>query len=202
MHTLRILAVSMAVGAAVVGTARAHAENPSFNLLNHGASPIVELFVTPAGDARWGQNRLHAPIAPGAKFSVRRRVDGNCIFDIRVVFADHRVLDRRSLNTCDTDDVAVSEASAAFAKRAGDPSFRLVNRAAQPVDQLFATPAGFGNWGQNRLASPVPPDAARVVTIAPQPNTCLYDLRVVFADHTARERHRTDLCRVTELPVR
>jgi hypothetical protein len=202
MQTPRALALALALGLTAAGAARAQSENPSFNLLNHGASPIVELFVTPAGDARWGHNRLHAPILPGAGFPVRRRIDGNCIFDIRVVFADHRILDRRNLNTCDTDDVAVGEGAAAFAKRAGDPSFRLVNRAAQPVDALFATPAGFGNWGQNRLASPVPPEAARLVAIAPQPDTCLYDLRVVFADHTARERHRTDLCRVTDLPVR
>ena len=178
-------------------------QNPSFNLLNRGGSPIVELFVTPAGDARWGQNRLRTPIPAGGRYAVRRRIDGNCIFDIRVVFADHRTLDRRNLNTCTTEDVAVGAAAAGgtAGKPAGDPSFRLLNHAAQPVTELFATPAGDGRWGQNRLDSPLPPQAKRDISIQKQPNTCLYDLRVVFADHTARERHRTDLCRISELPV-
>ncbi len=181
-------------------------QNPSFNLLNRSSVAIRELYVTPAGDTRWGQNRLDAhPIPPGGSFAVRRRIDGNCIFDIRAVFADRRTEDRRDVNTCNLEDVAMGQPAGARtgAKAADDPSFRLVNRAAQPVEELFATPAGLGNWGQNRLTSgPIPAQGSRLVAIQKQPGgSCLFDLRVVFADHTARERHRTDLCRLTDLPV-
>ncbi len=211
MQMFRMLVAAAAVLSlpALTDAPPAHAQgaqNPSFNLLNRGGSAITQVFVTPAGDARWGQNRLQGRSIPvGGSFAVRRRVDGNCIFDIRVVFADHRILDRRNLNTCNTDDVAVGggtpAAAGATRKAADDPSFRLVNQASQPVTELFATPAGDARWGQNRLDTPLPPRAGRVIAIAKQPNTCLYDLRVVFADHSARERHRTDLCRVSELPV-
>ncbi len=181
--------------------ASAQAQNPSFNLVNHGASAIRELFVTPAGDARWGQNRLRdITIAAGASFPVRRRVDGNCFFDIRVVFVDGRIEDRRDVNTCTTDDVVVGPAKGA-AKPADDPSFRLINRTGRAIAELYVTPAGLGNWGENRLGpGPLATGDARLISV-PRQGTCTFDLRVVFADHTAKEKRKADLCAITSLPV-
>lgn len=181
--------------------------DPSFSLVNRGTRAVRELFVTPAGDANWGRSRLGSQtIPPGGKFAVRLRRDGNCIFDIRAVFADGTREDRRGLNTCALDAVAVggpetAAPGAAAAKAANDPSFRLVNRGAVAIEQLYATPAGLGTWGENRLASGgVPAGTATLVRIAPG-EQCLYDLRVVFADHKAMEKRRADLCRITDLPV-
>jgi S1-C subfamily serine protease len=82
-----------------------------------------------------------------------------------------------------------------------DPSFRLFNRAAVPVTELYATPAGLGNWGQNRLGhEPLPPDNTRLLQL-PRDGNCIYDLRVLFADKRSMERKRTNLCRIGELPV-
>ncbi|MCC6718369.1 MAG: trypsin-like peptidase domain-containing protein [Acetobacteraceae bacterium] len=86
-------------------------------------------------------------------------------------------------------------------KPADDPSFRLVNRGQQPVAELFATPAGAGTWGRNRLdQGPLAPQAAHVLRL-PRGGACVYDLRVVFADRRALERRGANLCRVTDLPV-
>jgi hypothetical protein len=202
-HFLCVLAI--AALPSFWSAAQAQTQNPSFNLLNHGRSAITQLYFTPAGDANWGRNRLRGgSIAPGASYAARRRIDGNCIFDIRVVFADGRIEDRRNLNTCTADDVAfgqpVGGLPGAVAKAPDDPSFRLINRSSQPIVEAFATPAGLGNWGQNRLDGPLPPQADKLVHVDKQ-GSCLFDLRVVFADHTARERHRTDLCRIADLPV-
>lgn len=207
---LSIFAVLAAVAAVPAAMpAGAQTQNPSFNLLNRAASPIKELYVTPAGDANWGRNRLvSGPIAAGAGFAVRRRVDGNCIFDIRVVFADGRREDRRALNTCTADDVAVGGAAspipvARMTKLGDDPSFRLVNRSAQPIAALYATPAGLGNWGANRLdAGDVAPQTDHMVSIPKQAGgACQFDVKVVFADRKALEKHNTNLCRITDLPV-
>ncbi len=207
MRPTRFLcALALAGLPAFWNAAHGQPQNPSFNLLNRGPSAITQLYFTPAGDANWGRNRLNGrAIPPGASYAARRRLDGNCIFDIRVVFADGRIEDRRDFNTCNVDDVAFGQPLAgprsAATKPADDPSFRLINRSAQPIAELFATPAGTGTWGQNRLdAGPLPPQADKLVHIDKQ-GTCLFDLRVVFADHTAREKHRTDLCRITDLPV-
>src|SRR5258708_5487056 len=69
----------LAALAALALAAPAVADDASFNLVNRGKSAVRDLFVTPAGDANWGQNRLAGrPIPPGGSFLVKRRADGNC----------------------------------------------------------------------------------------------------------------------------
>jgi hypothetical protein len=93
----------------------------------------------------------------------------------------------------------------AHAQSMRDASFRLVNRGTVTVTELFATPTGDPNWGRNRLPpGGVPAGAALLVRIPRAPameQACLYDLRVVFADHRALAKRRADLCRITDLPV-
>lgn len=195
------LALAGAVSLAAPSLAQS-GHDPSFNLVNRGSAPIRELYVTPAGDANWGKNRLHGQkIAPGGTFEVRRRTDGTCVFDIRVVFADRRSEERRGLNTCTLDAVAVGGPEQTLTKTVDDPSFRLVNRGAVPLSDLYVTPSGMGSWGRNRLQPDgLPAGAATVVRMA-RTNQCLFDLRAVFADHKALEQRHIDLCRITDIPV-
>jgi hypothetical protein len=182
--------------------APARADDASFNLVNRGASAVRELFVTPAGDANWGRNRLLGRvIPPGGGFLVKRRADGNCIMDIRAVFADGRAEERKGLNTCNLDAVAVGLPPVA-GKPAGDPSIKLVNRGAQAIVEFYAVPAaGRQGWGTNRLdAGPLPAATEKLIRIA-RTGDCVYDLRVVFADHTAKDKHAADLCKISDLPV-
>jgi hypothetical protein len=88
--------------------------NPSFTLHNTGGTAIKEFFATPSGFANWGRDRLNGKgLAPGARATFRPPANGNCIFDLRVVFADGRAEERHGLNTCQTKEVAVAEAGAA-----------------------------------------------------------------------------------------
>jgi hypothetical protein len=187
--------------------APASAADASFTLVNRGASAVKQLFVTPAGDANWGQNRLAGrPIEPGADFLVKRRPDGNCILDIKAVFADGKTEERKALNTCNIDAVAVGRVMGAAAppgtgKESGDPSIRLVNRGAQDITEFFVAAPGHTEWGRNRLAlGPLPAATEKLVHIDVT-GSCVFDLRVVFADHSAKEKRGTDLCKITDLPV-
>ncbi len=97
--------------------------------------------------------------------------------------------------------LAALAATSAAAKAPDDPSFQLVNRGTKPVIELFATPGGMTNWGENRLdGHRLPPGAAMEIHI-PRTGNCLFDLRVVFADRTALEKRHDNLCRITDLPV-
>ena len=83
-------------------------KNPSFNLVNKADKPIRELYVTPAGLENWGQSRLEGkPLAPGGTFPVRLRADGNCVFDLRAVYADGKAEERRGVDTCSVDNVVL-----------------------------------------------------------------------------------------------
>jgi hypothetical protein len=85
-------------------------------------------------------------------------------------------------------------------KPSDDPSFRLDNRGPQPIDEVFATPAGMPDWGRNRLdQGALAAGGARVLRL-PR-GRCVYDLKVVFADRRARERRNVNLCLVLDLPV-
>jgi hypothetical protein len=193
--------------------APAGAQNSSFNLVNRSQVVIKELFVTASGNTHWGQNRLDGKaghptsLAPGASFAVRRALDTNCIFDIRVVLADGRTEDRRGVNTCAVEDVAFGGPAAAgqvaaTGKAADDPSIKLFNRSARPITEFRAVATGStGGASPNRLGpSPLPPDNFRAITM-PRDGNCIFDLRVVFADGKAVEKKKANLCRIAELPV-
>lgn len=74
--------------------------NPSFNLVNHGRTPIREVYVSAARDTNWGEDRLGAAtLAPGRHLEVRLPLN-DCLNDVRVVWADGRREDRRQVDTC------------------------------------------------------------------------------------------------------
>jgi hypothetical protein len=188
------------------------APGPSFTIVNHTTTPVHELFATPSGNANWGQNRLDgrngnpSSLPPGARMTVRRRGDNECNFDLRVVFAGGRSEERKGVNVCAMEEVPIGNAGAASndaatGKAPDDPSFRLFNRAAVPVTEVYATPSGNANWGQNRLDhGALPPDKTQLFAL-PHDGNCIYDLKVVFADKRSKEQKRANLCRMAELPV-
>ena len=76
-------------------------DDPSFRLRDDGPAAIVELFATPAGRANWGRSRLDGkPIEPGQTRLIHLPRDGDCVYDLQVVFADGRKLTRRGANLC------------------------------------------------------------------------------------------------------
>ncbi len=209
------LLIAAAASVALLAAVPAAAQRPgvsTFTVVNRTTTVVHELFATPSGNANWGQNRLDghngnpSSLPPGARMSVRRRGDDECRFDLRVVFVGGRSEERKGVNVCAVEEVPIGTASAAAApdatsgKAADDPSFSLFNRAAVPVTEVYATPSGGGNWGQNRLTGGLPPDKTQMFAL-PHDGNCIYDLKVVFADKRSIERKRANLCKVAELPV-
>lgn len=206
-----VLAIVLTAAAPALALAQG---NPSFNVINKSGMAIRELFATPAGDANFGRSRLNGRAIPAGGAQVIRLPAGtNCIYDIRIAYADGRNEDRRAVNTCRGSDL-IAGGDAAVGVPAGspggvpagarqDPSFRLFNGGSTAVVELYATPAGNPKRGENRLASSgvIAPGAAEIIRI--QGGTgCLYDLHVVFADRASRDKKSADLCKITDLPVK
>ena len=176
--------------------------NPSFNLVNRSANIINEVYASPAGMTNWGQDRLgNATIAPGGTGPIRLPADGNCIYDVQVVYANGAKDERRGLNTCTLDSV-VFPAGAAPATRGAtnDPSFRLVNRGRSAVNEVYATLTGDTGWGADRLGDDTVPVGGNRVIRLPQ-GSCNYDVKVVYADGKATEKRRLNLCTIENLTV-
>ncbi len=82
------------------------------------------------------------------------------------------------------------------AAQAPNPSFNVVNRTANVISQVFATPAGMTTWGRDRIADrPIPPGQTGPVRL-PADGTCVYDIRVVYANGQADERRNLNTCNI------
>jgi hypothetical protein len=169
--------------------------NASFNLVNHSEKPVKELYASSAGQTSFGTNRLKATLAPGARFAVLLPPNGTCLYDIRVVFTDGTKQDYRAVNTCKTDDVVVAST---MTKPGDDPSFHLINRGTLAIAELTATLPGQPR-GPSLLDSPIAPGANRDIHL-PRGTGCVFDLRLVLADKTAKEKKNANLCKLIELP--
>lgn len=81
----------------------------------------------------------------------------------------------------------------------GNPSFNLVNRSDQAINELYATPTGVGRWGQDRLARSLLPAGQTFPVRLPQGTNCFYDIRVIYADGRSAERRRANVCAVAQV---
>lgn len=79
-----------------------------------------------------------------------------------------------------------------------NPSFNLVNRARQPINELYATPQGVDNWGKEVLGdSTVAPGASYAVRLPI--GQCTYDVRVVYGDGRSEEKRNLDTCNLSDV---
>jgi hypothetical protein len=96
------LAAFLPVGFA--GPALAQTTDPSFRLNNRSGVTINEVYVSSSQVSNWGQDQLGANVlAPGRTLTIRLP-NGQCINDIKMVFANGRTLERMRVNTCNITD--------------------------------------------------------------------------------------------------
>ena len=87
-----------AIGPAALG-------DPSFRLTNRGGMAINEIYVSAAQDRNWGADRLGQDVLPAGRFALIRLPQGQCVNDVRVVFANGRAEERRRVDTCAITDM-------------------------------------------------------------------------------------------------
>jgi hypothetical protein len=71
---------------------------------------VVEIYASPVGTGRWGQDLLGNDILPSAS-SVVINIDdaaGYCRFDLKTVFDDGTIRVRRDINVCALERYAIS----------------------------------------------------------------------------------------------
>jgi hypothetical protein len=82
-------------------------EDPSFVLINRGRSPVNELYLSVTDDDSWGQDRLGEDNVPRGATKVIRLPPGECVYDVRVVFANGEASEKRRLNLCQINNLRV-----------------------------------------------------------------------------------------------
>ena len=203
MAVLRPLLAFTVLAALAPHAARADAPNPSFYLVNRSTQTINEVYASPVSARGWGVDRLgDDQIEAGANAAIRLAADGNCVFDLRVVYEDGHADERRRVNTCGVDNIGFGApaAPAPAGNPAHDPSFRIVNRGQREVDEVYARLAGSANWGRDRLGDATIDSESYQVIRLPS-GRCVWDVRLVFDDGPPLERRGLNLCDVTDFPV-
>ncbi|MBX6376180.1 MAG: hypothetical protein IRZ13_18375 [Acetobacteraceae bacterium] len=174
------------------GPAAAQSNDPSFNLVNRSGQTINEIYVSSANQDTWGRDWLGANVLPnGQAMPIRIAVGQDCVNDIRVVYANGNAEERRRVNTCDLVEVVFG--SQADASASQNPSFNLVNNSGRTIMEIYASPARDNNWGPDRLGANVLPAGQSFAVRLPL-GDCVYDIRVVYDDHSAQERRRLNTC--------
>lgn len=95
-------AALLAIG--LSGPAMAQVTDPSFRLNNRSGQTINEVYVSSSEVSSWGQDRLGADVLPAGRTLTIRLPNGQCVNDIKVVFANGRALERMRVNTCNITD--------------------------------------------------------------------------------------------------
>ena len=201
----RALIAAAFSGAAV--PAAAQSNDPSFRVVNRTESVVQEVYASPSTQQNWGQDRLGAgTIQPGASFIVRLPPDGECVYDLRFVYAGGRSEEKRDLDTCGLTDVVLDGAGAAgpgadSPAAQNNPSFNLVNRTDRVIEQFYASPSSQSAWGPDRLGNDVVQPGGSFGVSLPA-GECQYDLRVVWRGGDAQERRNLNTCEMNDYVVR
>lgn len=75
--------------------------NPSFSFVNNSGATIREIYVSLSSQSQWGGDRLGANVLnPGASLWVDLPQGGGCLTDVRVVYMNGAVAERRGIETC------------------------------------------------------------------------------------------------------
>jgi hypothetical protein len=83
---------------------------------------------------------------------------------------------------------------------AQDPSFRLNNRSAATINEIYVSSSNDNAWGRDLLGQNVLAPGQTLTIRLPQAQ-CLNDIRVVLASGQAHERRRVDTCQITDYNI-
>lgn len=182
--------------------AAAQSNDPSFRVVNNTPNVVNEVYASPSTERSWGHDRLGSEvIRPGGTHIVRLPTDGNCNYDIRVVYAGGSAEERRNLNTCSLTDLTLGSTARPAPAAGGNPSFNLVNQSGRVIQEFYASPSSQQSWGDDRLGTDVVTPGATYAVRLPQ-GECQYDLRTVFQDGQSQEQRRVNTCTINNFVVR
>ncbi|WP_291298972.1 Tat pathway signal protein [Elioraea sp.] len=88
------------------GTTSPSGPNPDFRLVNRSGRTITEVYVSSSQQQSWGPDRLGQNVlGAGQSMVVNLPRDGNCVFDLRVVYDNNTATERRQVNTCNVTEI-------------------------------------------------------------------------------------------------
>ena len=104
-RTLLALTLAGLLGPGLAPAAQAQSNDPSFRIVNNTRHVVNEVYASAANERNWGNDRLgNEIISPGANYIVRLP-QGDCTYDVRIVYQGGLAEERRRINTCNLTDL-------------------------------------------------------------------------------------------------
>jgi hypothetical protein len=157
------------------------AESPqpriSLRIDNYEQSNLVQLFVYPPGSDDRIHEKLQGKIVkPGETVDLAiYNKPGECVYDIKAVFANGQEKVERQLNFCDVDGGSYSLYGA------DDRVFKVSNRSNNNMLEFYWRKSGQETWGEDLLGT-ASIGGRQTVIIPINDGKCLYEFRAVFAN--------------------
>ena len=164
-------------------------------VVNRGGHAITQLYISPATSDQWGDDRLAGmTIGAGRSIRFRLRRPPDCRLDVQVIYDDDSSEESRGFDACASHQIAFDRANASslsgLFSRAH--ALMLVNRSGRPIQQVYISPSDADQWGDDRLGEDsISVGVSRSIGYR---GPCTVDLRVVFDNRSAEERHGLNLC--------
>ncbi len=196
---LRLLAFLIALPI-LLSSSDAFAQN-RFWLVNNSGQTIEQAYVSSAREQSWGPDILgRSVLSTGNRIRVEP-VFGDCVLDVRIVYASGQSEERRNLNACNTDVIAFGRGSSGSgaganirgASRGGDPSFSFINGASSTIRELYVSSSTISSWGNDRLGQNIL-QPGQSVWVPVSGGGCNVDIRVVFNNGQSRETRNVETC--------
>jgi hypothetical protein len=212
------LAAAVAFPGSLALNAPAQAGLQNFTMRNNTRTTIERVYISTNNDENWGPDRLGQTQVIRAGASHRFNFTGfdECVFDIKVVFADNTNSEKRNVNLCQISTFNVNlptgnadvtappsppvpgrAAAGTPVARNGLQDFTMRNNTRTTIERVYISAASDTNWGDDRLGrtQTIPAGASHRFNFTGF-SECVFDIKVVFADGDESEKRNVDLCRI------
>jgi hypothetical protein len=98
------------IGGAITATAQAPLQ-PGFDLVNASRVNVTHVIAKPESSPNWGMPVPSSAVAAGKTGYIRIASETNCLYDVRIVFADKRTEDRHKVDVCKHDRITTGQPS-------------------------------------------------------------------------------------------
>lgn len=96
--------------------------DPSIALVNRTGQVIVEAYASLTSDSDWGDDRLGQSVLRAGQRFVLALPNGDCLWDLRMVYDNDRAEEKRDLNLCQVSEVVFDGSAAVALERNQGPT--------------------------------------------------------------------------------
>jgi hypothetical protein len=105
INTCNINEVVFGSGGSAAG--REQMTGADFRVWNRSGLTINEIYVSSSQNNSWGNDRLGNDVLQPGRFWTIRQSETGCSFDLRAVFSNGRVFERRNINACQISEFSI-----------------------------------------------------------------------------------------------